>query len=106
MGIQVIGPGVPSGVVFTNPPVQIHRCRSTEIRYWDYSSHALGPSVGAVQAAQTPAQLHMHAHTAAKAGPALAMELDCPLRCPTGAEFTELAAVAQIRGLHSLGERA
>ena len=64
-------PWCPSGPVFTKPPVQIGRRRSTEVRYQDLSSCALRPAVGATESAQTPAPpLHVPTKpTAANARP-------------------------------------
>ena len=69
VGMLAIGAG-DSQVLFSPG----HQCRSTEVTSQDCSSHARGPTVGAVEAAQTLAWPHPHAYmptkpTAAKARP-------------------------------------
>ena len=70
--MMAVGPGDPQALFSPS-----HQCRSTEVRSRDCSSHSLGPTVGAMEAAQILAQpsscVYMPTKpTAAKVRPVLA----------------------------------
>lgn len=88
LGRPVVGPGV-SQALFSPG----HQHRFTEGGSQHCSSHAPGPAVVAMEAAQPPARPSPHKAHSSKAGPISALRaLIVLLGCSVGAEFTESAA--------------